>query len=72
MSFLISRVPVVARRVNPAAIARFSTSPYYQKGPVEAGKETLKKVDRTVSDAAVKGIETGGTLAFCMFIHLHP
>ncbi|KAL3477571.1 hypothetical protein BJX99DRAFT_257383 [Aspergillus californicus] len=28
-------------------------------GPIDATKDTLKKVDRTVSDAAVKGIETG-------------
>lgn len=32
-----------------------------QKNPVDATKETLKKADRVVSDAAVKGIEKGGT-----------
>ena len=31
-----------------------------RKGPVDATKDTLKKADRTVSDAAVKGINTGG------------
>lgn len=32
---------------------------------MDATKDTLKKVNRTVSDAALKGIETGGTsLAF--------
>jgi hypothetical protein len=38
----------------------FTTSTHLQKGPIEAGKDVLKAVDRTVSDAAVKGIETGG------------
>jgi hypothetical protein len=37
-----------------------STARREDKGPVEATKETLKKADRLVSDAAVKGIETGG------------
>jgi len=40
-----------------------STSARLQKSPVvEAGKDALKKIDRTVADAAAKGIETGGTL----------
>jgi hypothetical protein len=43
----------------------FTTSTRLQKGPVELGKDALKKVDRVVSDAAVKGIETGGM--FCSF-----
>ena len=34
-------------------------------GPVQATKDTLKKADRTVSDAALKGINQGG-----MFIRL--
>lgn len=46
------------------AIARqarlFTTSARLGKGPVEVGKDALKAVDRTVSDVAVKGIETGG------------
>ncbi|KAL2000361.1 hypothetical protein VTN02DRAFT_3211 [Thermoascus thermophilus] len=37
----------------------FSTTTPYQKGPLETGKEALKKVDRAVSDVAVKGIEKG-------------
>jgi len=45
------------------AIARqarlLSTSTRLQKGPVETAKDALKKVDRAVSDVAVKGIETG-------------
>ncbi|KAL1991340.1 hypothetical protein VTN49DRAFT_5332 [Thermomyces lanuginosus] len=40
-------------------IRAFSTSPWYSKGPIDVTKETLKKVDRTVSNAAVKGIEKG-------------
>jgi hypothetical protein len=39
----------------------FGTSARLQKTPIEMGKDALKKVDRVVSDAAVKGIETGGT-----------
>lgn len=31
------------------------------KGPVEAAKDAVKSVDRTVSQGAVKGIEKGGT-----------
>ena len=38
----------------------FSTSPRTQKTVVDSAKDAVKKVDRTVSDAAVKGIETGG------------
>ncbi|KAK5006889.1 hypothetical protein LTR16_009256, partial [Cryomyces antarcticus] len=37
----------------------FSTSARYQKSPVDTIKETAKAVDRTISDAAVKGIEKG-------------
>lgn len=40
----------------------FTTSTRLQKGPIELGKDALKKVDRVVSDAAVKGIETGETV----------
>lgn len=42
----------------------FSSSPWHSKGPIDATKETLKKVDRTVSNAAVKGIEKGGTFQY--------
>ncbi|KAF2100165.1 hypothetical protein NA57DRAFT_38451 [Rhizodiscina lignyota] len=37
----------------------FSTTPRVQKVLPDAVKEPLKKVDRTVSDAAVAGIEAG-------------
>ncbi|ORY12732.1 hypothetical protein BCR34DRAFT_482229 [Clohesyomyces aquaticus] len=47
-----------------SAIARqarlFSTSPIVRKSPVETVKDAAKAVDRTISDAAVKGIEKGG------------
>lgn len=39
----------------------FSTTPVARKGPVETIKDAAKAVDRTISDAAVKGIEKGGT-----------
>lgn len=49
-----------------SAIARqtrlFSTSVYLRKGPVDATKDAAKTVDRTISDAAVKGIEKGGMI----------
>jgi hypothetical protein len=46
----------------------FSTSVYLRKGPVEATKDAVKTVDRTVSDAAVKGIEKGGSLRHIIHI----
>jgi len=47
------------------AYRSFSTTLATQKGPVEATKDVLKKADRTVSNAAVKGIETGG-MSICI------
>lgn len=38
----------------------FSTSHIARKSPVEAVKDAAKAVDRTISGAAVKGIEKGG------------
>jgi hypothetical protein len=40
----------------------FATSHPLHRGPVQAGKDALKTVDRAVSDTIVKGIETGGML----------
>ena len=54
MSFARVRLQPLARQAR-----RFTTSPYRQS-VVDSAKDTLKKVDRTVSDAAVKGIEKGG------------
>lgn len=42
------------------AFRSISSTARLQKGPVETAKDTLKKADRTVSDAAVKGINKGG------------
>ena len=38
----------------------FSTSPPVRKSATDTIKDAAKAVDRTISDAAVKGIETGG------------
>ncbi|KAJ6096197.1 hypothetical protein N7486_006943 [Penicillium sp. IBT 16267x] len=45
------------------AIRSISSTARLQKGPVEAAKETLKKTDRMVSDAAVTGINKGEEVA---------
>ncbi|KGO36619.1 hypothetical protein PEX1_044440 [Penicillium expansum] len=41
------------------AIRSISATAPYNKGPVDATKDTLKKADRVVSNVAVKGINTG-------------
>ncbi|KAI4627468.1 uncharacterized protein J4E88_001505 [Alternaria novae-zelandiae] len=41
----------------------FSTTPVARKSPVEAIKDAAKAVDRTISGAAVKGIEKGEEVA---------
>lgn len=52
-----SATPIYAR----TAVASFSTTSAQRKGgAVDTAKEKLKKVDKTVSGAAVKGIEKGG------------
>jgi hypothetical protein len=43
------------------AFRSISSTPIYQKSPVNAAKDTLKKVDDVASDAALKGINQGGT-----------
>lgn len=48
--------PIYAR----TAVAPFSTTSAQRKGAVDTAKEKLKKVDKTISGAAVKGIEKGG------------
>ncbi|KAL2014197.1 hypothetical protein VTN00DRAFT_1722 [Thermoascus crustaceus] len=51
-----SAVPALAvARTRPFS----TTAPYHQRGPLQAGKDALKKVDRAVSDVAVKGLEKG-------------
>ncbi|EFQ99616.1 hypothetical protein MGYG_02629 [Nannizzia gypsea CBS 118893] len=68
MSFVTRAAIANSRYIKPSIAltgrtqlsrALFSTSPYHQKGPIEATKDTLKAADRLVSDAAVKGIEKG-------------
>ncbi|EGD90488.2 hypothetical protein H113_01951 [Trichophyton rubrum MR1459] len=70
MSFVIRDAVANSRFIKPSTVfnrrtqlnrAFFSTSPQHQKGPIEATKDTLKAADRLVSDAAVKGIEKGGS-----------
>lgn len=57
-------IPMIKSRVVPSlaptTIRSISSTASYQKGPVETAKDTLKQADRTVSDAAVKGINKGG------------
>ncbi|KAL3493658.1 hypothetical protein BJX62DRAFT_71357 [Aspergillus germanicus] len=74
MSFL-TRFATTARIAAPLSTARatpsvavagqrfVSSTAKREKGPVDATKSTLKKADRVVSDAAVKGIETGEAAA---------
>lgn len=45
------------------AVRSISATAPYSKGPIDTTKDTLKKADRTVSDAAVKGIDKGGKLS---------
>jgi hypothetical protein len=46
----------------------FSTNARFQKSAVDTIKEAAQAVDRTISDAAVKGIETGGTSSLRPFL----
>jgi hypothetical protein len=53
----------------------FSTTPVARKSPVDAIKDAAKTIDKTISGAAVKGIEKGGTypsLFLCPPIHYAP
>ncbi|PYH45434.1 uncharacterized protein BP01DRAFT_40713 [Aspergillus saccharolyticus JOP 1030-1] len=69
MSF-IARIAPAARTASAAlkptapsisigATRALSSTACLNKGPVDAAKDTLKAADRTISDAAVKGIEVG-------------
>lgn len=44
----------------------FSTAVVHQKSATEAVKDSLKKVDRAVSDVAVAGIDKGGMLILAL------
>lgn len=63
MSFFArtSRITLRALQSAPAAPS-FSTSVRVHKSATETAKDTLKAVDRTIANAAVKGIEKGRTL----------
>lgn len=61
----------IPTRALPLARTRFfSTSPLARKSAVDAAADTVKTMDRKISDAAVKGIEKGGTLV--TFLHTSP
>lgn len=60
-SLLLRTLP--RQTVSLTARRAFATSPSAQKSAVDSAKEALKSADRTVSDAAVSGIEKGGTLS---------
>ncbi|KKZ62537.1 hypothetical protein EMCG_02943 [[Emmonsia] crescens] len=59
----VTRTAMIPARAASVAVVRpacFSTSARRtEKGPIEVTKETLKKADHIISNAAVKGIETG-------------
>ncbi|KAL6235578.1 hypothetical protein BDW75DRAFT_209131 [Aspergillus navahoensis] len=49
--------------ITPTSSRLLSTTAIRSSGPIDATKSTLKKADRKVADAAVKGIETGEAAA---------
>ena len=56
----------IPTRALPFARTRFfSTSPLARKSAVESATDSVKNVDRKISDAAVKAIEKGGSFAPC-------
>ena len=65
MSILARTPPVyttarIYSALTVSAAQYLSSTARRDKGPVDTTKDALKKVDRTVSNAAVRGIETGG------------
>jgi hypothetical protein len=61
MSFLTSRTLSIARSGALSSATRgFATTALRQKTATETVKDTLKTVDRTVSEKIVDGIELGG------------
>lgn len=63
MSFLYKTTPVFRTAVRSSVVRSsprlFSTTVVQQKNPAEVVKDGLKTVDRTISDAAVAGIDKG-------------
>jgi len=51
---------ITLTRQATTATRLFSTVPYLQKGPIETVKDAAKKVDRTISDGLVQGIDKTG------------
>ena len=60
MSSRLAPVRTTVPAVGVVGSRAVSSTSRKEKGAVDATKDTLKKVNRTVSDAALKGIETGG------------
>lgn len=56
------KAPLRAAPLATTKRARFSTSPIAKKDSSSAVKETVDSVNKTVGDAAVKGIEKGREL----------
>ena len=64
------RAPLAATSATTVKQVRFSTSPFAKKDAGSAAvKDTIDSVNKTVGDAAVKGIEKGRELAYAF---LHP
>lgn len=60
----------IPTRALPLARTRFfSTSPLARKSAVDTAKDTAKAADRTIADAAVKGIEKSGESLLPPLLH---
>ncbi|OJJ76093.1 hypothetical protein ASPBRDRAFT_117972 [Aspergillus brasiliensis CBS 101740] len=59
----LSLRPTTTPALSVGAARSISATARLDKGPIDATKDTLKKADRKVSDAAVKGIEVGESAA---------
>ncbi|KAJ5643689.1 uncharacterized protein N7484_006196 [Penicillium longicatenatum] len=59
----LAKSRVATSAPSSIAIRSISSTARLQKGPVETAKDTLKKTDRMVSDAAVGGIDKGEEVA---------
>jgi uncharacterized protein YjbJ (UPF0337 family) len=70
MSFLTRTSTTTLRTLRFAPRASFSTSSRSQKSATEAAKDAVKTVDRTMSNAAVKGIEKGRKSRFHLYLCL--
>lgn len=62
MSFLYQSTRALARTSRPS-VRYFSTTLQQRKTATDTIKDSVKQVDRTVSDAAVAGIEKGGVFS---------